>query len=533
MPRTTHVGECLRCRKMMPDEVKHKRHGYCTACSSWLRREQIRAEMGAANAKSSIAGDSALAVLADAGRSARGLAELLLLGDGRDGFVLVQEGEAETLHHRDVRGIWVALTGLKSQVRQEAAALYATIEERREAQAEVMKGTPNVWLADSSRVVIQSIESLYMLARKRGVHVVQHSDLNKQPPGVFPLLDGVLDASTTDFEVLESADESWEMTDAVVLRITKEDALEMLKVGYDGTNQDFPEQVRMDIDLIWARQQSLLGQVAYRMSGPDKGIDNFKDATSGAGKSMVADVCAAAAPGLVTKIEIEPGMLVEQKWTEINAAAATSLVVIVEEVGLAPISRKVLVELTGTAVPLSRKYEQFHMVPRRATVIAVGADWMFYPYGAQGVAERVAQVAETNSIEAWQRGDGIRERLLERKARLWLLWTLLMARCKNKPIIHEDALQVLQERAEFTPVERFVYAVLEHTGRMTDEVDLDNLTTHWALKWYGVPKELLRKQLEKAIEKVFGQEAALGPVNKRMDDKKLVSFTHYKVRWGG
>ena len=107
------------------------------------------------------------------------------------------------------------------------------------------------WLADSAGSIIASIPSMRMLAQFRGVQALREEELDWQPHGVFPLIDGVLHAATEEFRILDSADEEWFMTDRVSLHLTKAEAESVINLQL----ANVPDSTREDIDWLMARHQ--------------------------------------------------------------------------------------------------------------------------------------------------------------------------------------------------------------------------------------------------------------------------------------
>ena len=464
--------------------------------------------------------------MADGSRSAHGIAELLLLSS-RERFLFVEEGPESTLHILDSRRAWVALTGEKQRVRREVSAIHGVLRELREAQQEEMPAIPAVWLADSAAAVRSSVDDLYMLAHSYDVEQRQIEDLNKQPPGVYLLTDGVLDASTDAFKVLESAELEWCVTDAVVLTLSSEEASKIANLKPDDINQEAKE----DVAALWARQPSYTQMIAYRTRVTDKGMDAYMDPISGGGKTATAELSQSALPGLVALIDVSSDTLLSQKWSEINAALSTGRVVILDESANKPISRDVMTELTGPTLKLTRKYEQHHMVPRRATAIAVGPDWPFLPGGAQGIVERIGQVAHGGGA-AFPSQPSLRDRLQGNPdARRYHAFKLLHAAVDAKPIQEEGPFQDIQERSTYGPVERFLYSSIEWTGKHADELLVEELNIHPAMSAYGVSARKVQPQLLKAMERLWPGQ--VGPEKQHKDDKHLIGIWGFKIHWWG
>ena len=212
--RPTREGYCLGCGEHYPNVVKHHRRGFCAKCSNTEQRAKIRA----ATQSETIAGAAATSITSDNGQNIGNLGELLLLVH-KDRFMLVHHGEQRNLYVNDNRGGWVNLSGDKNRAMLEASALSALVEETREAQAteqldaSVEQRIPKEFLSHNYDQIMKSIPNICMKATQRDVDVRRPRELNKQPNGVFLLVDGVLEWTDEKIEVHAEAETEWMMTD--------------------------------------------------------------------------------------------------------------------------------------------------------------------------------------------------------------------------------------------------------------------------------------------------------------------------------
>ena len=527
MPAAPYVGQCIRCHKRIPDEVQHHSKGACAPCAKQIQREKVTVM----HKSGTIEGAAATEVMANPERGSHGLAELLLGADAQR-FMTVHNDKRADLYIRDQRNVWIQLTGDKDRSAQESTAIYALASELREAQSSERPEIDKEWLADSAGSIIASIPSMRMLARFRNVQALREEELDWQPHGVFPLIDGILDAATEKFSILDSADEEWFMTDRVSLHLTKAEAESVINLQLASV----PDSTREDIDWLMERHRQFFKMVAYRLNMVDKGIDHYRDQTSGAGKSLAARLMERSLPGLVKVIEIESKTFELQKWSEINTHLASRRVTIADEAGMVSLSRAVATELTGSEVPLAPKRVQHHMEPRKGSLIMLGADWSFVSTDAQGVQERVGQVAEGagKSVEAAEM-EGIYGRLEKNLvAKRYLAKKMLQLQVGARPVVEEGRRDDLIERGRFSPLQRFVYQSLEFTGRYDlNSADLSELSSHKLLKAHNLTVAQLYGGLLKSIEHVYGKLDEIYVVRDAdAKSKQITAIRGFRIRWG-
>ena len=519
MPRPQPEGWCIRCGEHYPSVVKHHSKGACASCHVLIRREQIRT----AKDDGSIEGAAATVIMVDGRRNAQGLAELLLRVEP-ERFAIIQRGEDNNLHVRDQRNVWVELPEQRLSTLDQTSAVYGLVEELRSAQAEEMAHVGREWLSEGQGSISQCIANMRLLARHRGIQSMRQEQVDKQPPGVFLLVDGVLDVSTANQSVEESADEDWNMTDGVTLLLTREEAGKIINLKWE----DVPEQTREDVDWLWFRHHDFYRMAAYRLNVRDKGVDHYMDSKSGAGKTTAAFQLEWAFPGLVKVIKVGAKIWENQQWSELNIHLAERLLTIADEAGMVNLSRDTVVELTQPEVPVARKKEQHHMRPRMGSLIVMGADWSFISADAQGVEQRIGQVAEATGTSTSRE---IYERLEHNlDARRYLAKKMLDAQLGAKPVVDEDRKHDLIRRGQFSGIERFVYSALEVTGKFEDKADLLELSHHKLMKVHGVSAKLLYARIVKAIEAVFLDGKSLDPTKIEKEEKMIVAIRGFKIR---
>ena len=525
MPARARTGPCIVCGKLMPDEVPHQRRGMCNKCSvADVRARQ--ADATCLGSDGTIPGVAATAVMRDASRGASGLAELML-GLMHDRFLLLQSASGDVLHVLDQRSVWVRLSGIPGRALVESVALSGIAELAREAQAAANPKIEKEWLSDSRKMILDSIGNMSMVAERRGIQWKRLSDMDKQSPGVFLLLDGILIAEEPDkLHTLDAANKEWNMTDKVVLQFTKQEGDAICKLK----EKDIDAQTLADCNLLLQWHEKLFSEVAYRLRAPvDKGVDCYTNPTSQAGKTTTAENIEAALPGLVKLVKLEQQSFHKQKWSVIGKELASSLVTIFDECGSIPISRETLVDMTGPTVWVEGKGEQGHTEPRRGTGLLLGADWVFMPGGAQGVDSRTGQVWRSEDAPDLR---GVHERLENNTiAHRYIARMLLEEQAAiTEKVYDQDAADQLKERSLYSPLEQFLYICLDPTGDYKDEFDIDELTSHKMHRYYGVVQRRLYSEIIPILSRVHGPVSATDQIR---EGDKLIGLRGYKILWNG
>ena len=428
---------------------------------------------------------------------------MFAMGD-RMALIESEEHDEPILHIRSNSGLLVPITGSVNRRRREQRILAGAMIDSNNDVLSLSGDRSNAEsFMVSAYVLRQVIDTADAMADAAGIQRLSADKVDRQPPRVYALRDGVMLIEDSEIKLLTAKEVSgWNMVERSVLQLSSKEILDTVEAARNITEEEVAP-------MSWLVQshEPLVEMAAWRLRGISKSIDAYANPVAGSGKSVLSEHLAKALPGLVSYYSQSRRKLggSAAKWSEYKIPLATSLVAIYDESGCAPITRDTLDGMTSQILPIEVKGVQEYYTRRIGTPILVGHDLPYLPGGAQGMEDRMGSscIQPPNSPKLPEE----HYPPYSPSSVQWLRWYLL-TKGKDEQYYQDSSQSRWLEMSYWPVMERFVYAALEWTDSDEDRVWYEQLEHSDPFKSFGLrPSSFVL--LPEAMAKVFGKSIAV------------------------